>query len=378
MSTLESVLALYGLSSVYEKVHSNGMSLLVLRWLNMQKDFDNLCEIMGFNDTEKIKFRSMITALQSTRDAASTSDSDRIDAVNQIADDLERDISLHFDGLIAQLQHRKIELLTKVQKWKIEEMNNGDDDISEIQFECSSTLKIDDISGFGIIRKLKPEDTADDSLESEDQTAKHQWNPFCDNNMEITTDLEAKEIDTSTLKPIYCEYVDHRGHFMDDDAENEDLYHPRNLLDLYNNERYYSRKLNSFTMNGDQLENDWIIFRTQYGDQFYIPKVIEIKNHSNEYAVKRMSLFIGDESGTDWIELTPNGVELSNEQLFVQIITLNIPAEITMKSMQDRKLNHFKVELVENWGACTADKARFCLDYIGICFKDANGSKELL
>ncbi len=65
-----------------------------------------------------------------------------------------------------------------------------------------------------------------------------------------------------------------------------------------------------------QTENDWIIFKIAHANQYFIPKIFEIKNHTNEYAVKSVDLYSGNEEKRVWLKLNTIEMSVSNNNMF--------------------------------------------------------------
>ena len=193
-------------------------------------------------------------------------------------------------------------------------------------------------------------------------------NPFCNDEFkyddidefEQEIIIKKEENKDNELKDIHLEYFKHRQHFLDDNDEN--LYHPNKLLDLYNNDKYYSDKVCNFKQN----ENDWIIFKLLYNDQYFIPKQFHVKNHSNEYAVKNLNIFIGnDDNKNEWFKLNKNEIILSNQNIFLQKFNIDLESNIDDNFILNKKLNCFKIEFINNFGANINDRSKFCIHYLG-------------
>ena len=154
--------------------------------------------------------------------------------MNRIAMNLENEIKLKFQEIITKLQNKQNDLLLDLQKWKTLTMqqitNTSNDQLLVIQprLEFASFLDLNDVTSCINLNIMEFDgDTKKD--ENRENIKTNKLNPFSDEYVE-------QQISD----------VDHRAHFIHDDG---DKYHPKQLLDSYNNEKYYSDKICNFEIN---------------------------------------------------------------------------------------------------------------------------------
>ena len=369
MATLNEVLKRHELLDIESQMKDAHIAIDNLKWMNVTdhcNDFNSLAKELNLNTLQKIKLRSLICQIQHESNINLEQDSSlkSYEEINLISMKLENEIKLKFQEIITKLQHQQNDLLLQIQKWKISAMQRSNPYVIEPKIEFKSFIDLNDISSFidfNVNMKTNKEDKEQkdqfmDIIKANDD--RNKFNPFSD-------EYEPQEIiGMNKLKDIQLKYLNHRKHFINENNnDNEDKYHPKQLLDLYNNDKYYSDKIGNFEEN----ENDWIIFQTLYENQYFIPKVLQIKNHSNEYAVKKLKIFIGNNETNEWFNLTENeALLISNKNMFFESINLKLNQGINDEMIKTKKWNCFKIELIDNYGANAMDKSKFCLHYFAL------------
>ena len=357
---MKELLTTHGLNHIKQKLIDAKISLSTLQWMDITKDFDALVDELDINKVDEIKLRSAINELQSTNLTLPTKHLQRI---QQISATLGTKINIKFKQIMNGLHSKQNELLLDIHRWKLDAIKvNNECLINVPKVHFSSSINLNDISSFADIQISEQNES---KIHHMSHYNNNPLNPFCDNY--TNTDsiiIKANNQHHQNEQQIHLKYTDHRKHFInDDDINNFDRYHPKNLLDLYINDRYYSDMYCNL-----EHESDWIIFQILHQNEYFIPTRLELKNHSNEYAVKKLCAYIGNGKG-EWFTLhyDREHIVISNENLFVQHVELNlndddISAEIILKN----KLNYYRIELIENYGASVSDKSKFCLHYIGL------------
>ena len=59
-------------------------------------------------------------------------------------------------------------------------------------------------------------------------------------------------------------------------------------------------------------------------------------------------------------------VDMNQITIASVMMHLNMNDNINAQYILENKLNYFKIELIENYGAAVSDKSKFCLNYIGL------------
>ena len=351
MASLKELFTKHGLTHIEQKFMDADISIDTLKWLDMAKDFDALIIELDINNMDGIKLRSAINQLQSTKITTSK----RMNRIQQICETLQTEINIKFNQIINELQHKQNELLLDIHRWKLDTIKNEQTQINAPKINFSSSIDLNDISSFADIQSEHKNNTKINENQSDVAIINNPLNPFCDNF------IDTRQTEENTQQ-IHLKYTKHRKHFMNEDTNNLDQYHPKNLLDLYIDDRYYSDKFCNL-----EHEKDWIIFQSLHDNEYFIPMRLELKNHKNEYAVKKLCVYIGD-GNDEWYTLhyEREHIIISNKNLFIQQFDLNLDTNVTAEYIVEHKLNCFKIELIENYGACAADKSKFCLHYFGL------------
>eukprot|EP01084_Bolivina_argentea_P019657 36550_1 len=143
---------------------------------------------------------------------------------------------------------------------------------------------------------------------------------------------------------IPLQYHSHRGHW-----NNDQDYHPKQLLNSDNN-KYYLSPVNS---NFSPGESDWIIFKFS---QLYFPTKFVIKNFYNTQGVKSMKIYIGD-GNNKWYSFNSNetiNVKKNNEYQSFKI------SGIDYKLIKHNQLKHIKIQFTQNHGCNESYRGKFC------------------
>eukprot|EP01083_Nonionella_stella_P270135 914479_1 len=312
------ILERHGLKDIHDKMKAANVSMNTLTWMNHELDFDTLVSQLDLTPIDSVKLRAMVRELQSTQSCHCWLNQ-TYDKINQISVGLETEININFHDIISKLQARQNELLLEIKRWRSQQIassDNADAWIVKPKIEVSSRIDVNNVSTFMNIHFVDPNDSKR-PLNDTGVTVTNALNPFCDEYVDIHD--SADDNLESDVVPIALEYVNHRKHFVNEDIENKDQYHPKHLLDLYSNNKYYSDTIANFKVIHNKMENDWIIFKIVHEDQYFIPTLLEIKNHSNEYAVRTLVLYIGNGNG-EWFAINKHDINVSNRNIFSEKI----------------------------------------------------------
>lgn len=111
MSSLATLLTDYGLNELTERLQQKSVSLNVLRTLDVGNDFDDLSLSLGLETMEKIKFRSLVTRLQSDSNGAQS----QLDSNEALSQSTNQEQQIKSDGKRASTNKRKVTLSVDLQ-----------------------------------------------------------------------------------------------------------------------------------------------------------------------------------------------------------------------------------------------------------------------
>lgn len=167
----------------------------------------------------------------------------------------------------------------------------------------------------------------------------------------INSDTKIKHNTNNELTPIRLNYVKSRK-FLNAT--------PTHLL-KNNNKTYHSDFCDGFNLN----ESDWIIFRTCKNSVSInvLPEFIKIKNADADFAIKSISILIGNDNDNLWFNLGNLNVKKIKE---LMLYPLNYDKNEFLKFKKQHKTNHLKIELQENWGYNNEIGCKFIFYFFGV------------